>query len=162
MKPCRLSSRTLLLALCVALCGCGGRSNRPELAAVSGQLTYRGKPVAGATVSFMGHGSPRPAIGVTDAEGRFQLTTFEPNDGAVLGTHVVTVYKPANQIEPMGIDPNLDPQAYARAMDEAAARAMKAQAAGSDLPAKYANASTSDVRKEVVQGHNVINIELSD
>jgi hypothetical protein len=123
---------------------------------------YRGQPVAGATVSFLGRNSPRIASGETDEQGQFQLTTFEANDGAVLGTHIVTVYKPAETIEPIGIDPNLDPQSYAAAMDRAAARAIKAQAAGSLLPARYVDPKTSDLRFDVVAGENYCELNLAD
>jgi hypothetical protein len=125
-------------------------------------VTYRGQPVAGAAISFLAPKSPRIASGETDAQGRFQLTTFEPNDGAVLGTHVVTVYKPAEKIEPMGIDPDLDPNAYVEAMEQAAARAMKAQAAGSTLPARYSDPNTSDLRFEVEEGDNHFEINLGN
>jgi hypothetical protein len=33
----------------------------------------------------------RPSIGETDANGRFSLTCYEPNDGATRGTHKVAV-----------------------------------------------------------------------
>jgi hypothetical protein len=152
----------MLLAV-VLSSGVGCRqSDRPATTPVRGTLTYRGQPVAGATVSFLGRNSPRIASGETDEHGRFQLTTFDTNDGAVLGNHVVTVYKPAETMEPMGIDPNLDPQAYAEAMEKAAARAIKAQAAGSALPARYADPKTSELRREVSEGENVIDIELVD
>jgi hypothetical protein len=152
----------LLIAIALLMpTGCD-RSDRPETAAVHGTVTYRGQPVAGATVAFLGRNSPRIASGETDEQGRFQLTTFEENDGAVLGEHVVTVYKPAKPIEPMAIDPNLDPTAYAEAMEQAAARAIKAQAAGSALPARYAETKTSELRFEVVAGENSCELKLVD
>jgi len=50
-------------------------------------------PVAGAAVAFSPLAGGRRATGVTDAEGRFRLTTFRPGDGAVLGEHVASVYE---------------------------------------------------------------------
>jgi hypothetical protein len=34
----------------------------------------------------------RPATGTIEPDGSFQLTTFEPGDGVVIGTHTVTVH----------------------------------------------------------------------
>ena len=38
-------------------------------------------------------------MGMTDEAGNYQLTTFEPNDGAMVGTHVVTVNKYSTEPE---------------------------------------------------------------
>ena len=45
-----------------------------------------------ADVAFTPKGG-RPASGRTDAAGRFTLTTFRTNDGAMIGQHIVTVCK---------------------------------------------------------------------
>lgn len=79
------------LALGGLLGGCGGG----ELATipVTGKLTCQGKPVAGILIQLSpADGSEvevKPASGVTDAEGRFELTTYEEGDGAVAATHRV-------------------------------------------------------------------------
>jgi hypothetical protein len=157
-----ISVLRLVLAIGLFVIGGCSRSDRPPTAPVRGKVMYRGQPVAGATVSFLGRNAPRIASGETDEQGQFELTTFEANDGAVLGTHAVTVYKPAETIEPIGIDPNLDPQSYAAAMDRAATRAIKAQAAGSLLPERYADPKTSDLRFEVMTGENYCELNLAD
>ncbi len=78
--------------------GCGD-SGEYAVVPVSGVVTCDGKPVANATVNF----SPLPdedrpaespgklALGMTDEEGRFQLTTYQNNDGAIKARHRVTV-----------------------------------------------------------------------
>src|SRR5688572_26246860 len=77
-----------------ALVGCGGvKDGRPERASVSGKVLRMGQPVAGATVVFEPVGSTPAASGETDAAGRFQLTTFDANDGAVAGEYKVSVRK---------------------------------------------------------------------
>jgi hypothetical protein len=76
---------------CLALAaGCG--SNLPAVAPVKGTITWRGQPVAGATVMFM-PGNGRPATGMTDAEGHFHLSTFGQADGALPGHHKVSITK---------------------------------------------------------------------
>ena len=42
-------------------------------------------------------GAARVGEGVTDSEGRFQISTFENNDGAIIGTHDVLVRKLSGQ-----------------------------------------------------------------
>ena len=88
----RLSS-IACLALAVALfSGCVG-SDRPQLAPVSGVVLLDGAPVEGAAVMFVPVAGGRPAQGLTDAQGKFQLTTFNDKDGAILGEHKVGVTK---------------------------------------------------------------------
>lgn len=75
----------------VLIAACG--PSRPKTAPVSGVVTLDGKPVAGASVMLTPDDGGRPALGETDAEGKFTLTTFEPGDGALVGKHHVTVRK---------------------------------------------------------------------
>ncbi len=129
---------------------------------MTGVVTYRGKPVAGAGVAFHNDRAPRLASGETDESGRYQLSTFEPGDGAVIGTHVVTVYKAKKPIAPVAADPKLGHDAYMAALEKAAQQAIASDQAGSLLPAKYADPKTSDLQKEVRAGENEVNIELVD
>ena len=76
----------LLVAVCGAAVGCGRR----EMGPVSGTLTYQGKPVPDAVVKFTAQSRPT-AVGRTDAEGRYTLTTFRKGDGAYGGSHRVMV-----------------------------------------------------------------------
>ena len=79
--------------------GCGSDPEHYEIVPVSGILTCEGQPVANAMVNFTPiadesrkEGRPgRLALGRTDETGHFTLTTYENNDGAIVGRHVVTV-----------------------------------------------------------------------
>jgi hypothetical protein len=94
MASLRVSSiASLALGACWLLGGCTGAPDRPATVPVRGSVSYQGKPVAGAAVAFLAKGAPRPAIGTTDAQGNFRLTTFTADDGAVPGEHLVTVEK---------------------------------------------------------------------
>src|SRR5687768_5348489 len=79
----------VLLLATPLLCGCGSRGG---LASVRGEVTYRGQPVAGATVVFM-RAAPGllPASGMTDASGRYELMTTAPGDGVQPGKYLVTI-----------------------------------------------------------------------
>ena len=79
------------VVLALTLGGCG--SDRPQTIPVSGTVTLDGSPIEGAIVGFTPTGGGRPATGTTDTSGKFTLTTFEDGDGALPGTHTVTVTK---------------------------------------------------------------------
>lgn len=76
--------------LVCALAVCVGCDRGPRLVPVSGVVLLDGQPVANAAVLFI-PAEGRPAEGTTDAEGKFTLQTFQPGDGALVGTHDVTV-----------------------------------------------------------------------
>jgi hypothetical protein len=76
------------LALAVALVGCDSGGAPTEK--VTGTVTAKGQPVSQATVTFTPENG-RPASGVTDAQGKFTLSTFKEGDGAVPGTHNVAI-----------------------------------------------------------------------
>lgn len=86
----------------------------------------------------------------------------------MVGTHVVMVKKYATGSDDSypEIDPSMGPAAMSKALDEAVQRTLAAQQKARrmppELPTKYGHRSTSDLRKEVVEGENVINIELTD
>ncbi len=96
-----MSKRTtrLVVALSVtaalaALGGCG-RQGRLPLVPAAGQVSWRGKPLAGAQVVLvpLGPGAadrPRPAA-LTGPDGKFRLSTYVKEDGAPAGEYAVTL-----------------------------------------------------------------------
>jgi hypothetical protein len=74
--------------------GCG-RQSLPSMAPVRGQLTLDGTPLAKGIIMFHPDRTKgltgRMAVGVTGTDGRFELSTFHPGDGAIIGHHVVAV-----------------------------------------------------------------------
>lgn len=93
-----------LLALAVVagvsagLAGCGGgASDAPETVPAGGTVTVDGKPVAGLSVAFIPKNG-KLAVGETDTEGKFTLTTNEPDDGAVAGTYSVAINRAQDQV----------------------------------------------------------------
>lgn len=102
---------TVLVLFLLVAGGCGGDSEQYETVPVSGVITCQGKPIANATVNFTplaeaGRATGRPgrvALGMTDQNGRFRLTTYENDDGAIVGRHKVTVSLNFN--ERTGTDP---------------------------------------------------------
>jgi len=78
----------MLVALLLLVSGCG--DGRPKRVPVSGRVLIDGKPLSYGFVRVVPEGA-RPASGKIGPDGRFTLTTFEPGDGAVLGTHAMSV-----------------------------------------------------------------------
>jgi hypothetical protein len=75
-------------AIVGAIVGCG--DGRPTRVPVSGQVLIDGKPLTYGTIQFMPVGS-RASQGVVDNNGRFTLTCFGGEDGAVPGQHAVAI-----------------------------------------------------------------------
>ncbi|WP_166829244.1 hypothetical protein [Thalassoroseus pseudoceratinae] len=88
IRNVRLIPATLAVCLCGML-GCGG-PDRPERVPVSGQVLIDGEPLTVGSVQILPENA-RAANGKIDSEGRFEMTTFEPGDGVVPGTHRVVV-----------------------------------------------------------------------
>jgi hypothetical protein len=130
----------LLLASLLLAAGCG--SGRPKCIAVSGIVTYRGKPVETAIVTFFPKNT-RPATGWTDAQGRFTLRTFSTGDGVVLGDHIVCVTKKIVDAKTKKNDP------YPKAT--------------SVLPDRYGTPVTSPLKATVTaDGPNDFRFDLTD
>jgi hypothetical protein len=72
-----------------ALCS-GCNSGSAGAVKAGGRVTVVGTPVEGLAVTFIPENGPH-ASGVTDADGRFTLTTDSQGDGAVPGAHKVSV-----------------------------------------------------------------------
>ena len=70
--------------------GCGGGGDQPELGQVTGTVTLDGKPLSGIAVVFQPD-SGRPARGVTDAEGKYELTYIRQTKGTKVGPNRVEI-----------------------------------------------------------------------
>ncbi len=89
-------SRVAVIALAAAAaggCSSAGPPPRPKPVPAHGLVRYNGKPLDGAHVVFTNTEAGISAEGETDADGKFSLTTFRPDDGAVPGHYHVTVTK---------------------------------------------------------------------
>ena len=152
-RGCLDMIRTLVLSLVLVtpcLVGCGGSSGRPDLFKVTGTVTFKGAPVEGATVSFASD-KARSATGVTDANGKFSLMTFDTNDGAIAGEHSVTIIKAASEGSAAVITQENAMEMMAKNMGTVNAGQKQAAEAKPNyaLPAKYADAKTSGEKRTV-------------
>jgi hypothetical protein len=145
--------RPLGLLLLFSLAGCGGDSsgkNRPKTVTADGVLTYKGNPVAGATIVCSPEDGKHAAAAVTDSSGRFRLSAFPPKPGAVPGTYKVSIsaveVAPIPQL-PDGVhaeDVKLPPPKYL-------------------VPQKYGNIATSGLQALIPpEGRTDLDFDLTD
>ena len=93
----------LLVFLTVSVAtGC----SKSGLVPVEGIVVLENEPVPEATVLFIPEGGTgQPAHGMTDENGKFQLSTFKENDGALPGAYKVTVTKSVPPPQPPEAEP---------------------------------------------------------
>ncbi|QDT52402.1 hypothetical protein Pan44_04130 [Caulifigura coniformis] len=77
----------------LAMTGCGDGTNNPATHAVEGTVMYLDRPLPDVAITFY-PAQGRSAVGKADKDGNFSMMTFNPNDGAVAGTHKVTILLP--------------------------------------------------------------------
>ena len=155
-------------------CGDGG----PRLYKAGGVVTYKGANVEGATVTFA-YDDGNFANGVTDKDGKFQLSYLGKPGGAALGKCKVGITKTAEtKVGVLAPVPTNKPPKSAeekKQQDDAKVAAMKAfaeakaaEAAGggaaSLIPKKYADANTSGLVYDITanEANNNWTIELKD
>lgn len=159
------------LLICIVsllfLTGCTGSkaSDQPKTVEVSGTVKYNNQLVEGATVIFTAVGESRKANGVTNKEGKFQLSTFESEDGAVIGDHVVTITKMEAGV---ATSKKSDEDLGSNPAGLAGLSSTEQESSGSDgpkhlLPEKYSKATTSPLKETVTEaGPNKFVFNLAD
>jgi hypothetical protein len=131
--------------------GCGSGENLPDTMPVSGTITYGGAPIRGGTVTFHPQGDVgNPAFGLVAADGTYALTTYEPKDGAVAGSHKVTV--------------EVFPGQWAAEEEGAGEVGLPGAevASGPRVPGKYSSPDSTPLEFEVKSGSNTADFALED
>lgn len=129
----RFSRCCLYLALALGAMSLAGCDGRPKRVPVSGRVLIDGQPLQRGFIQVI-PSDARAANGEIGPDGSFHLTTFDPNDGCVLGTHKVAII--ANESQ--------------------GANAMKWYA-----PAKYADPLKSGLTLDVTEPRNDVEIKLT-
>ena len=132
-----------LVAAMLASAGCSGGLN---VVPVTGTVKLNGQPLDKIQVEFWPIDKGPRSIGVTDAEGRFTLTTDGTQMGAVVGRHKVV-------LKDVGI---LGDQFLGRAGEDVdMAKGKKPR-----ISNVYSDPSTTTVEKSVTSGSNQIDIDV--
>lgn len=143
----------IYLALCCAissilLTGCPGKSVL-KTNVVTGTVTYKDAPLAGANVSFTPEGPGNAAYGMTDAEGKYKLQTLlgAPDAGTTPGKYIVTVMKTENV--PTGVvTKSPEGKEYAETKPK------------SLIPVIYGGVKSTPLRATVKEGPNSLDFKL--
>lgn len=151
-----MSHRTTVVLIAASLFilpGCGDTG----MGQVEGVITFDGAPLAEASVSFTHIEGGRPATGFTDSEGRYQLKTLAPGDGAKVGRSQVAVI--ATEVTQKSNRPvNQDPEF---ASLDGFGPGYKPPRTKWLIPQHYGKASSSGLEFEVKPGDNQADFELT-
>ena len=100
MRPCL----TQVAAIALTVAGCGGGDQFP-VASTTGRVVCEGQPLPKARVFFeplqTGDSARvgKQGLAIADADGRFVVSTYGANDGAVVAKHRVRVDRPGDPDE---------------------------------------------------------------
>jgi hypothetical protein len=176
------SKFSLLCALASSLfmSGCGGGGSSLKTVPVTGKVTFKGAPLAGATVSFLNQDQAgRPAGGKTNEQGEYTLTTLETGtkmaQGALVGEYKVAIVKSNQPSADAMNQPDMtaaQSEQYLEKMRSGSAEdQQKMGTAGqggfntansSEIPMRYMSAEESGLTASVKAGGPPINFELTE
>lgn len=139
------------------LAGCGPRM--PQTVPVHGKVTWNGKPLTTGTITFH-PAQGRTATGQIQPDGAYTLMTFKPGDGALLGSHKVTIEAMASAAAPTTAPPKSRDEEIRRALSGQGARAEQVMAVQRLVPEQYSSQDTTPLSREVKPGQNVIDFNL--
>lgn len=147
----------VVFGIVAAGCGSQVQTGSEPVYPVSGVVSYRGQPVAEADVTFFNAEKNRSAFGRTNAKGEYKLTTFSANDGALEGSHVVTIVKLETLPETAPVA-DLESEDYVPPGFE---ETTPPKTPKSELPERYADQSTSGLTATIeTAGPNQVDFEL--
>lgn len=118
------------------LSGCSSQQQL-KTAPVKGVVLFRGKPLAGARVTFFAPKAPLPSMGETNENGEFELTTLKKGDGAIVGENKVTVISVAIKAETVMGPPDPTKMLSGDAKPGTTAKVPKADKGGVQVPGLY-------------------------
>lgn len=143
-----LHAQVIAVAGFWSLVGCSGGPTMPTRAPVSGVVKLNGQPVAKVSVQFipLDEAKGRSASGQADANGKYVLQTFEPNDGALPGEYKIVVNSPPDEAKAF--------------KDKKVEFTGTKDAGGVKIPAKYSDPKQTDLKATVKSGNNDIPLDL--
>jgi len=170
MRKATLYGWFVLLTMGIALgLGCPQQgAEGPATYAVTGTVTQGGQAVEGATVTFVPTSGGKSASGITDASGKYTLTTSKAGDGAVPGQYGVKIVKYEAAETQASAGGGGGPEGAEGTGPEmpadygGAAESPEEEAPANLLPPQYESPDTSGLKATVTDdpGKNVFDFEL--
>jgi hypothetical protein len=154
-----LGGAVLSLLLAAVGPGCSSEPERPPSYPITGTVTWKGEPVEGARVVFVPAAEGvEPAVGITDAQGRYSATTFSNGDGAQAGDYQVKVSKydvtpPTREEMEKYKELTYEQEQAIYSEDE-----LPTPPAKNLLPKKYESETTSGISHKVTDGPSTLDI----
>jgi hypothetical protein len=138
----------LVAGIGFSVTGCGGGAEAGTVP-IEGTVTVDDKPIAQASVAFIGNEGARLASALTDASGKFKIR-------AAMGKNVVTVAKapPGGAAPPPSDEPQL-------MVTEGEYLKMQKAVATSEVPAKYGDPNTSGLSFDINDKMKTIEVALT-
>ena len=131
--------------LIFSLVGCG-RGDQPDLGLVTGTVTMDDAPLSGVQVMFSPENG-RPAIGMTNAEGKYALKYIRETMGCKVGPNKVEI----------GLAEGADEESKSGDSEDAAPAKPK-KSSKPRIPARYN--SNTELTADVKPGENVFDFKL--
>lgn len=149
MRPVR---PLILGMLALVSAGCGGLN----LGQVSGQVKSNGKLVTAGMIMFHPENGPT-AVGTIQPDGSYTLTTLQPNDGALVGAHRVTIQ--ATKVDPGRLE---TPKSFDDELKQAhnPAKILIPGQVHWIVPEIHSRAETTKLIAEVKRGKNQIDFDV--
>lgn len=142
----------LLLILVGTMLGCS--AGQRETTPVGGKVTLAGKPLTTGRIIFWPDDGGPPGGGSIGEDGSYSLTTYQTGDGAVLGTHKVTVEAVT------AINPEAAPKSIAEEMANELFYRNPPVKTKQLVPRRYALRQTSGLVAEVAHDVGPIDFDL--
>lgn len=134
-----LNHLVLTASLVLGISACGNDLN---LAPVEGTVTFQGKPLANATVTFIPKGEGSLGVGITDEEGSFSISTGG-QAGVTPGMCAVTVSKMESSGGGQAALEKMSEADRQKMMMSGKMQGVMTGTPKSAIPAQYGNAMTS-------------------
>jgi hypothetical protein len=140
--------------LCAVLSGCNGL----KLGEVKGHVKSKGQLVTEGTIMFHPEQGPT-AVGTIQPDGSYTLTTVQPNDGALVGSHKVTILATkvgAGRME----TPKSFEEELKQGMQKSTGKVLVAGQVQWIVPEVHSQVATTKLTAKVERGQNSIEFDV--
>jgi hypothetical protein len=157
LRTCAHHATKVLSTAAFLLAGCADQTGLSKRYPVTGNVTYKGRPLVAGNINFIptsGSATDRAATAPIE-NGRYTLTTATENDGALPGTYDVTIT--STEVDLTEVKANM--KGGSGHQDDVLRATRNAK---SLIPAKYGFPDKSGLKVEVKATSNTLDFALKD